>query len=423
MFFRSYLPRAVGIAVTVWAAGQRGAAQEALRNALLTDASARLREQPVVRPAEDVLRIGPATFDVSVGYSIDASDNIRYSHTDREEDLISRPWASVGVSYAVTRNSRLMLGARFGYNDYIKHSDLDTFFVTPDSEVAFDIRVRDGVITVYDRIDYSQDVATLGALSGVAEFRRLQNLAGVRAIWQLDDWMLQGGYGHLNVLGLGEGLEYLDRTDEQLFGRVGHRFYSSGQIGIETSATFSEYTLASQNDSIGVSVGPFVSWRAGEAFRISVRGGLAYTTFQSTNSVVDDSELASYYAGLDFDHHLTRHITHGLTATHDIRPGVNPNSDFIESTHVNYHMTWAFYRYARATFVLFGEVSEDHRADQSTSVVNESYKHGGASTELFYQLTQRFSLLARYAFTIRDSDQESRKYRENRVTLGASYRF
>jgi hypothetical protein len=398
-------------------------AQEALRNALLTDVSAQLRNQAVVRPPNDVLRIGPVTFDVGVGYSLEASDNIRFSEFDRKSDLINRPSVRLGITYPLSRNSRLTLGGQFGYTDYIKHSEFDTFFITPDSELAYDLRIGDAVVTVYDRFDYSQDVATEAALSGVAEFRRIQNLVGVRAVWRVDKWTLQGGYGHLNVLGEGESLRYLERSDEELFGRVGYHFHTSGEAGMEASADFSDYVLASQNDSITVSVGPFVSWRAGEAFQVSLRGGVAYSIFEATNSMVAGTDVTSYYVGVDADHHLTRHIAHGCSVRHDIRAGINRDSDYIESTHFDYHLAWAFHRNATLNLALFGEFSEDHRVDNAVSALGETYNQFGVTPEIVYSLTRRFSLSARYAFTMRNSDEMFRSYRENRVALGATYRF
>jgi hypothetical protein len=419
----SFLPVLAAMVVILGPWNLRAIAQEALKNALLTDASAQLRNRPPVRPPDDVLRIGPVTFDIGLGYSIEASDNVRFSETDRQSDLINRPSLRIGMTYHLSRNSRLTFGAQFGYTDYVKHSEFDSFFIAPDSEVAYDFRIGDVVVTVYDRFDYSQDVATEAALSGVAQFRRIQNLAGVRAVSRLDKWTLQGGYGHLNVIGVDENLDYLERSDEELFARVGYHFHDSVDAGLEASGSFSDYVLATQNDSITVSVGPFVTWSAGQAFRVSVRGGMAYSIFEATTSGAADTAVTSYYASLDADHHLTRHITHGASVRHDIRPGINRDSDYIESTHFDYHLAWAFHRYATLNLALFGEFSEDHRVDDAVSSVNETYNHFGVSPGVVYNLTRHFSLSARYSFTMRNSDETSRSYRENRAVLGAMYRF
>src|SRR5688572_26904962 len=116
--------------------GQRSGAQEALRTALQSDAAARLRRQPVVRPPDDVLRWGPVVFDVSLGYSVEWSDNINYSQTSRESDWIQRPSATLGLSYQASPQTRLDLRMGVGYEDYLSNSHLDRFFVAPGSELA-----------------------------------------------------------------------------------------------------------------------------------------------------------------------------------------------------------------------------------------------------------------------------------------------
>src|SRR5881397_1919812 len=100
MRFGNRFPYALVFTLTTSAVGlQRVAAQEALKTALESDAAAQLRGRPVVRPAADVLRIGPVTFDVTLGYSLEASDNIRYSRSNRQSDVIQRPSVNVGITY------------------------------------------------------------------------------------------------------------------------------------------------------------------------------------------------------------------------------------------------------------------------------------------------------------------------------------
>src|SRR5688572_19091583 len=90
-------------------------AQEALREALESDAAARLRNEPVVRPAGDVLRWGPATFDISLRYSLEATDNSTFVETDRQKDLIQRPLLMLGVHYQLSPRSRLDFRTGVGY--------------------------------------------------------------------------------------------------------------------------------------------------------------------------------------------------------------------------------------------------------------------------------------------------------------------
>lgn len=426
--FSQWLVVASAIVVST---NQRAAAQEALRSALESDAAARLRDRPAERPPDDVLRWGPVTFDVSLGYSLEASDNIIFSRSNRESDLIQRPNLNVGLVYQASRQSRLNAAIGFGYEDYINNSRFDRFVITPGSEVAFDVRVGDAVVTLFDRFDYSQDVANEGALSGVARFPQLQNTVGLRSVWKVDQWLLQAGYSHLNVFvtedetstGTGQrDFNYLERADEQFFGRVGYAFDVPVQAGIEATGSLSDYASELQHDRHTISAGPYVTWTAANALEIALRGGVAYTSFYPTDSLAEGTEYTSFYAGFDLNHRLTDYITYGFSVTHDVRPGINLGSDYIETTEADLNVAWNMTRFLTVSGRVFGEMSEEvglEGASRST----QKYKRAGAEAGSAYQLTGRLSLFARYAFVAKDSEDELLNYTENRVTVGGNYRF
>lgn len=405
-------------------------AQEALRSALQSDASARLRESPPVNPAKEARRIGPVTFDIRLGYSLDARDNITYTKDDRQSDLIQRPWLDIDMSYQASEQSRLSVNARFGYEDYIDNSQHDRFSVAPGSEVALDIRIGSSTVTVFDRMDFSQDVASEGALSGVARFPRFENTVGLRSVWQFDKWIWQAGYSHLNVLATEDdssstqsNFDYLERADEQFFGRAGRAFDFPVQAGVEVSGSLSDYALPIQQDRYTIAAGPFLNWKAADALEIALRGGLAYTVFESTNSAMDDTDLASYYVGLQLNHRLTQHTTYRFSATHDIRAGINIGSDYIETTRLGVEASWEIMQYLTLEAQLFGEHSEEAAVDSPASSASETYRRIGAGINASCDLTRRLSLFARYAFVAKDSDDKLRNYSENRVTIGVNYRY
>jgi len=408
---------------------QRGFAQEALRSAQQSDASARLRERPVVRSTEEPLRIGPVTFDIATGYSLEASDNIRYTENNRESDLIQRPSMHLGIAYGASRQSQLNLNVGFGYEDYISHSELDRFFVTPGSEVAFDVRFgSSGTVTVFDRFDYSQDVTSEGALSGVAKFPRLQNTVGLRSIWKSGKWVWQTDYSHLNVIETGdesgtESFDHLERADEQFFGRAARRFDFPVQAGLEASASLSDYVQPTQRDRNTITAGPFLKWTAADALEVTVRGGVAHTVFQSTNSAMEDSDLESYYVGFQVHHRLTKYIDYGFSATHDIQAGINTGTDYIESTQLTLDVNWKMLRYLDLAARVFGEDSKEARVSQFSGPGGDKYRRLGVDFNASYQLTRHFSVFSRYAFVVKDSDEDLRSYTENKVTVGANYRY
>jgi hypothetical protein len=396
-----------------------------LRRTLESDASAALRNQPVVRPSADVLQWGPVTFDISVSYSLEATDNARFTRTDRREDLIQRPLANIGVLFRLSPQSRLDFRTGVGYEDYIDNSVEDRLFISPGSELALDVRVGKGVVTFFDRFDYSQDVLQEGGLSGVGRFPRLENTVGLRSVWQFDQWVYQAGYSHLNVFIVEDDSEgatdfsYLERADEQFFGRAGYNFDYPVQLGVEATGSLSEYTSDLQRDRYAISAGPYLRWNAADALEIALRGGASHTVFSGTNGLSDETDFTSFYVGFDVDHRLTEHVTYGFSITHDIRAGVALGSDYIETTRAELNPVWRMTRHWTLSGNIFGETSEE----VGLGSVTEAYRRLGVGVGPVYQLTRHISCFARYAFNLRDSDIESRSYRENRVSIGGSYRF
>jgi hypothetical protein len=404
----------------------RAQAQEALRDARESDVAARLRNQPVIRPSANVLRWGPATFDIGLSYSLEATDNATFQKTNRREDLIQRPLLNLGILFQLSPQARLDFRTGLGYEDYIDNSVEDRFFITPGSEVALDVRIGNGVVTLFDRFDYSHDVVQEGALSGVGSFPQLENTVGLRSVWHLDKWVYQAGYSHLNVFILDDSssaattdFSNLERADEQFFGRAGYNFDYPVQLGIEATVSLSDYVAEVQRDRNTFSAGPYLTWTPADVMEVALRGGVAYTQFSATGDL-DETDNTSFYAGLDLDHRLTDHITYGFSATHDIRAGVNVGSDYIETTRIDFDVSWSMTRHLTWSLLIFGEQSEEVALSEAGG---EKYSRFGISVGPAYQVTDHLSCFARYAFTVRDSEIESRSYRANQFTIGGTYRF
>ncbi len=415
-----------GCAVAVIATHKAGA-QEALRTALESEAAALLRNMPPLPPPGDVIRWGPATFDVSVSYALDATDNSTFEETDRQKDLIQRPMVNLGVLLQISPRSRLDFRTGVGYEDYIDNTSEDRLFITPGSELAFDVRAGKGVVTVFDRFEYTQDVAEQGAIAGEGSVPRFENRVGLRSIWQFDNWVYQAGFAHLNVLVLGassdEGSDFrhLERADEQFFGRVGYLFDEVPlHAGIEATAALADYVVDTQRDPDAVSLGPFMTWTAADALKITMRGGVVYVYFNKTDGL-DATDYTTYYAGLNLDHRLTSRFTYGFALTHDIRAGFNEGTDYIETSRAEFDGTWLMTRFWRWSWLLFAEDAKE--VALSNLGQTEKYRRFGISAGPTYQVSDHLSTFAHYAFTLRDSDIEGRSYRENRATIGVTFRF
>lgn len=397
--------------------------QEALDSALVGDKSYEARNAPatVVQEERPRLHAGPVMFDLSASYSLEWNDNINYAKTNVETDFINRPQVNLRAAWAVTTNSTLNFGVGLGYEEYVKYSSLDQVLITPDSELAWDIRVKDFVFTPYDRFSYSQEVASEGALSGAATFPRIENTIGLRARWYPSRYLIDLGYGHYNFLAQSSTYDYLNRSTELFFGRAAYRFAEVTQAGLEFSAGLTSYDSASQvtnavaqSDNTSISVGPFVEWQMTHDIALSLHGGGVFYSFDKT-ATTDANELNSYYASAEVHQTLTDFITHGLSVQRQIQQGLSTNGQSLELLSVRYFANWVFHRNA----TLSAEFSYEHGREFGVEVYDRYLP--GVTLSLIP--LERLTVALAYHFISKSSNDSSQDYRQNSVTLSVGYQF
>lgn len=393
-------------------------AQEALRTAVESDRAYEVRNATRARPQEGRLTVGPVSLDAHLGYQLQWNDNIRSTASNMERDWIQMPRVSLRAMWPATKDSTITVGASVGYEIYHDHSELNRLNIAPDSEVAWDIPVKDFVFTLHDRIQYSQEIASQGGLSGVAQFPRLENTAGVRARWQPGDFVFEVGYDHYFLSADSETFDYLSRSSEQFFARAARCFGAITRVGMEASGSLTDYDSPDQSDNQSVSVGPFADWQIRQSLRLTLRGG--YVVHFSDRGLTGGGEesLNPYYFGAEATHHLTDFVTHGVSANREVRQGYNPGSDFSEELRVRYFVTWAFHRSADLGLDAFYEEAQEPQPE-----VLEEYTRLGIGVSLNCRPRDHLTVGASYRFTTKESNLATRDYQQNLVTLNLDYRF
>lgn len=393
-------------------------AQEALRSAVETDRSYRARSSVRAAMAEQI-KAGPIVFQAGVSYGFEWNDNVYYRAVDTEDDFIHRPQFNVRAIWPVSRDSVLSCGVGVGYQLYTEHSELSRLVVTPDSELAWDIEIRDFGLTFFDRIEYSQDVLGQAGLSGVARFPRLENTVGLQARWHPKRWVLEAGYSHYNFISWADEYNYLDRSAEQWFGRVGYRFGRETIGGIEFSANLTDYDSALSTDNTGFSIGPFIQWQLTRDIELNARGGYVLYSAEESPLTGEARDLHSYYCGVEMRHRITRTISHSLSVQRYVQQSLWLGGDFTELLSVNYGGTWAFYRYAALNMNVFYENGKQPR----TTALTEKFDRYGFNPGVNYQVSRRLAVSLSYRYTNRNSQMNNLSYKQNAVIISAAYRF
>jgi len=392
-------------------------AQEAVRPSLAGEAAAEARRQSIDQIPYNLL-LGPVRFRFSITTGIEYNDNINLAETNKQSDIIIRPQFNIDAIWPVTQLNTLKLDLGLGYSFYLDHSNANTngVIISPGSQLAFDIFIQDFRINLHDRFSLQQDPVAQLQLSNVVDYGRFENTAGISVLWDLNKAVLTFGYDHYTYVSTTDTFSYLDRNAEILSFSAYFALTSTTGAGIETTAVYSYYDQHVLNDSVSYSVGPFVETQITNYLKLRAAAGYQFINFDGGGTLGDSSNSSDFYANILLAHRINAAITQTISAGHESQLGVNSN--FIALNYVRHTATWNIINRVLLATELFYEDGDD-----SGGIFSEHIQRYGGAATLGYQLTPHITLGLRYQYTQKQSDQPGRDYKQNRVSLDATYSF
>jgi hypothetical protein len=392
-------------------------AQEALRTSMAGQAAAEARR---IQNENLPYTIKTGDFRLLANASLegDWNDNVYTSRENPQDDYILRPSLGLNASYPVTQNNLLQLNATFGYNQYLNHHDLSTWYLQSGSALSFDIYVKDFWINFHDFFSYVQDSSQEAAVANTGTYGNFVNTAGLTGTWDLEDVIPSLGYDHQNYLSTSSQFEYQDHVSEMIVPRVGLNVHPKLTLGIEGSASLTTYNQKVLNDNNGYSAGFYGNYRPGKYFSIQPRFGYTLYDFRQTSLTVPAEDQNAWYLDLTISHQPTEHMSYALSAGHELRLGIQ--SDAIEDWYVRPNITWnVVKRVAVQTGLTFEQGSQ--AGGMLPGSVPETYSYFGVNIGLSYSILQNATIGLNYRITLRSSDLASREYTQNVVGLLVSY--
>ena len=399
--------------------------QEALRNAISLEGSIAV-ETNAMAPQPDRPHLGPVQFALGAYVGMTYDDNINESQSNPQSDVISRIGANLGFDWPATDHSELRFGTGISYLHYLKNTANNGLEINPDSALTYALSLDDVILTFYDQLSYSREVMTEGALANITTLPQFDNTVGVKVEWDPGKWTIQTSYGH-DIFLSDSANDYLNRSSEYFFGRVGWRFAEATQAGIEASGSLMAYQVNKQSDNYNYSVGGYVEWQLRPSLHLTLRGGPTIYTFYSQSQSGGNSTPNSYYVNLVVSHQLTDFISHSLSINRDVQLGLNQGNDYVEQLTANYAVTWAL---TKRISVGASALYEDGRQPleyllfgffpvQST----ERYHRYGGGLQASWKFTDKLAANLNYNHLLRDSNLSDRGYTENSVSFGLNYTF
>jgi hypothetical protein len=407
-------------------------AQDALRYSLAGDAAAEAQRQQMAS-LPYTYKAGDFRLLLVPSVEMDYNDNVTLSKDTAQSDFILKPLLQLTGSCPITQQNFLILSAGVGYDDYLEHSRYSAMRVNSDSQLLFDMRVKDFLFDFHDRVSFVEDPSAEAALAGTALYGGLMNTAGLAATWDLEAAVLTLGCDHQNYLSSSGQFSYLNRASELPLARAGFLFNPQLTVGVEGGASFTSYDKDVLNNNSSYSAGLYADWKPGMYFHVQPRAGYTIYQFQHTSQSPDifnlsgvpapgvrsiqTANLDAWYADLTLSHDISKAVSYALSAGHEIRLGIQ--SDAVEDWYFRPNATWSIVR----DLGLKTSLSYEHGnqgAGNVTGNVTETYDWFGGGMSLSYPLMKKVVLSLNYRLTLRSSNA-SQEYTQNLVGIELAY--
>jgi hypothetical protein len=319
--------------------------------------------------------------------------------------------------WPITDKNALNLSLGGGYSFYAQHSELDRFYITPGSELSFDLYAGDFWINLHDRFSISEDSYQDPTVTGTGNYSRLENALGVASTWDLNKIIVRGGYDHVDYIGLTGNSGQPDGQSELISASLGYAIKPGMIGGIEVGGGLLHYT------GTNIFYSDAKQWNAGVFFDTQVtdyihfRGSVGYTDYapenaRSTNVLGD---FTGVYAQVEIQHRLNEFVSYTLSGGRSISFAFYGGS--VDLIYARLAANWKVIRKIGLS------TSLDYEHGSQGTFFGETFDRYGGSLSLSRPLTAKSSAGIGYQVYWRTSDVSGRDYLNNIISLNFSYSF
>jgi hypothetical protein len=409
--------------------GASALAQEAIEQSQLVDQGRRARKAAIDRDLYP-LKAGPVLMRYEASMGVEFNDNPNLLDEPDEVDFAFHPQVDIATLWTLNPRNALSLNLGLGYMKYINHTELDHVIIAPSSELALDIYTGDFAINLHERASYTQNPVNDPTVSGTGDFGGIENTAGLRVDYNLNQLTAWVGYDHYNFFTTSDGIsdqverrtgggmtfnDVQDRASDLFYGRVGLKVTPSVVTGIEAGGSFNKYESDFFHDNTQFSVGAFAEAEVSQDLKGRVAGGYVQTDFDSSGIGPAPDSVNDFYAELSADHQLNQYMNHRLALGREARSGVS--SELVTMWYARYENNWMIHRMVTLKTGLFYENGKER------SGFPERFQRVGGGIGATVPLSRKLSVTGAYQGLYKDSDQPMRDYLQNIVSLEVRYVF
>jgi hypothetical protein len=395
--------------------------QEAIRMSMASAEAAEARRRAASTVGYYNLQLGPTAWNFGTGMGVDYNSNVRYTAFHPQDDFILRPQVNTRMLWPVSDVNSINLTLGGGYSAYVQHSDLDRAFITPDSELSFDLYVGEFWINLHDRFSITENTYQDPTVAGSGNYSQLQNTLGVATTWDLNKGILQAGYDHVNYDELtGQTTGGQPSGYSEVFSTsAGYALRPGMLLGVEVGESLITYTTTTTNTPYSNAnqwnVGGFYEAPVTEYIHLTAHAGYTVYSPESGGGMITGGDSAGMYGQLDVTHRVNQYLDYSISG------GRTMSLAFWGGTVDRYFARWQ----ANWQIVQKLTLGTSFSYERGTQISGwaETYDQYGPGISLSRPITAKLSSSLGYQLYWRDSNLAGRDYTVSIVSLNLNYRF
>lgn len=371
------------------------------------------------------LKLGPTAWRFSSGLGVDYNSNVHYTESNPEGDFIFRPQISTHMLWPISDINSLNLTLGGGYSAYVKNPKLDQAFITPGSELSFDLYVGEFWINLHDRFSMTENSYQDPSVAGSGNYSQFQNALGQTTTWDLNKTIVKLSYDHINYDSLsgssGQGNSTPPSGYSEVFSTsAGYALKPGMLLGVELGGSLINYsttTSAYYPSAKQWNAGGFFDTPVSEYIHLVAHAGYTAYSPDSSGSATtpSSSDFSGMYSELDVSHRVNEFVSYTLSGGRNISGGYAGGT--IDRYFAHAQANWQVLRKVS----LGTSFSYEH--GKQLSGYAETYDQYGPGISLSRTLTEHLSSSLGYQVYWRDSNQAGRNYTVNVVSLNLNYTF
>jgi hypothetical protein len=398
--------------------------QEAVRMSIASAEAAEARRRAATTIGYYNLKLGQTAWNFGTGLGVEYNSNVNNTESNPQGDFIFRPQVNTRLLWPVSEQNSINLTLGAGYSAYVKNPNLDRAFITPDSELSFDLYAGDFWINLHERFSITENSYQDPTVAGSGNYSQFQNALGVATVWDLNKVIVRVGYDHVTYDSLNGGNDQNSGSQPSGYSEVfstsaGYALKPGMLLGLELGGSLINYTTTTTNTPYSNAnqwnVGGFYDTPVSEYIHFTGHAGYTVYSPDSTRAVTTTGDFTGMYAQLDIRHRVNQYVDYSLSGGRTISVAFSGGT--IDRYFADWQANWKIVRKVA--------LGTSFRYEHGSQVMSggETYDQYGPGISLSRPLTAKLSSSLGYQIYWRDSNLPGRNYTVNVVSLNFNYTF